>query len=88
MALVQRYPTDQHTLDAEHRAAEHVADVARALAEMRGMASSISTTQPIGPAGSATIRQLLPSLCARFGADARCEGGENALTVTFVRRIE
>lgn len=77
----------ERTADAETAGlpARHVADLARALVVMGGMATAISSRLPVTRSEAAAIRRSLPKLAARHGLLARFEDEGSCVTVTLER---
>ena len=67
--------------ETELAVAIHVVDLAGALADMRGLADAISTTQVVEDADADVVERLLPALASRFGVNATFERQGHVLTV-------
>lgn len=72
--------------DTTMAAARHLADVARALADMRGFATAISSTQLMDASEEAAVRKLLPTLAATYGLAYTIRSDGASVTVRFERR--
>ena len=82
---IRQRETDTDTFGHEDPA-EHIAWVADTLASMPvDIATSMSTTQHVGPAELSTVRRLLAALAARYDLRARLENDNGTVTVWFDR---
>jgi hypothetical protein len=81
MRTLRQPDTEELTRDDP---AHHLAVVARALSEMPE-ATAISSLQFVEDGEVVAIRQLVPTLAARYGLTADVEYADGALTVTFER---
>jgi len=82
MRTLRQPDTEELTRDDP---AHHLAVVARALSEMPE-ATAISSLQFIEDDEAVAIRQLVPTLAARYGLTAAVHYADGALTVTFEER--
>ena len=79
----------QRIEDAAKGVTDHITWIARTLMALGpDVASSLSTTQRVGPGEAETIRTLLPLVAKRHGLRARTEEGHGAITVTFERPVK
>jgi hypothetical protein len=86
-ALHDIYPRETGTdRRSSYDPAAHIAWVAETFASMPvDIATSMSTTQHVGPAELSTVRRLLPALAARYDLRARLENDNGTVTVWFDR---
>jgi hypothetical protein len=68
-----------------NEAATHLADVARALADMRGCATAISSTQRIDDEEFALVQRLLPTFAQSCGLRYTARRDGDSVTVRFER---
>jgi hypothetical protein len=71
--------------ESEIDAMQHIASIARALADMSGVATAISSTQRLTSAEREALRRLLPSLAARYGLRSSVECDGPSVTVRLER---
>jgi hypothetical protein len=64
----------------------HIAEMARTLVAMGGLATSISSSAHVEATEAEAICRFLPELAARHGLAAQAERRGDWLTVTFERR--